>query len=76
MKLSMEWRIPWEADWPQDKKIKAAEKIIDYINRGTLFEERSRMRVADAQVVARNVTSPDGKASTPEDPYILFTLEN
>lgn len=62
----LEWRIPWEASWPLEKKVAAAEKLVGYIKRGTWFDVASRAQVTEAQVVQQTPTS---------EPFITMKLE-
>jgi hypothetical protein len=64
--LEIEWRIPWDAAWEHSKKVAAAERLVDYMRRGTFFDTTSRMKVASAEV--RQINPSD-------DPYIVLTLE-
>lgn len=54
MRLSLEWHVPWEANWSPEKKMAAAEKLADYLQRGTFFEEKSRMKVESVTIVRSN----------------------
>jgi hypothetical protein len=64
--IDIEWRIPWESGWDQEKRIRAAEKLVDYMKRGTFFTVDSRARLIEANVV---VPAPH------IDPYITMKLE-
>lgn len=69
MKLEIEWRIPWPATWDLEKKLKASEKLAEYMNKGTFFESRRRMRASNVQIVKPAINGG-------EDPYITLELEN
>ena len=70
MRLELEWRIPWEPGWDQAKKEAAADKLADYMRKGTFFETQRRMRASEVTVVKPNTEKGNN------DPYITFTLEN
>lgn len=67
MILELEWRIPWDADWDQGKKLRAAEKLVGYINQGTMFESRIRA-MAKAEIA-------EDSLGRNNDPYIKIRLE-
>lgn len=69
MILTFEWRVPWPNEWDGERKLRAAEKLVDYMERGTMFETQRRMKVVQAR--ACTVASTTGES----DPWIEFTLE-
>lgn len=68
MKIDLEWRIPWPADWEREKKVRAAEKLASYANDGTIFESKNRM-LGKAEVAYTSGNHDD-------DPFLRIRLES
>lgn len=63
MIIHLEWRIPW-SDVKPENRMRAAEKLCDYVNRGTMFDVTRRMK-AHASV-----------GGLAHDPFITIELES
>lgn len=72
MRLELEWRIPWPADWTEEKKNQAAERLVSYMRDGTFYETERRMRVVNAAVKG-TLMNKDGVSL--RDPYVTLVLE-
>lgn len=66
MPIEIEWHIPWDSEWSGEKKLAAANRLVEYMTRGTFFEVASRMRVVEARAIQINPTA---------DPFIQLKLE-
>lgn len=64
MIINLEWRIPWDETVKPENRKKAADKLVSYINEGTMYEVTKRMK-AHARV-----------GGTDTDPFLYIDLEN
>lgn len=65
MRIDLEWIPPWPAEWPPERKEAAADRLVNYMTEGTLYESRRRLRVTEAAAV-----------QTADVLKIVFTLED
>jgi hypothetical protein len=73
VRLDLEWRIPWPAEWDGDKKTKAAERLAEYMRTGTFYETQRRMRVVEARV--EKLEAQPSRAVPTNEPYLVLVLE-
>lgn len=73
--VEFEWHIPWPADWDLEKKVRASQKLVEYMTQGTIIETSTRMRVTKADVIEPfKVADTDAKVR--RDPFIRYRLEH
>lgn len=72
MIIDLEWRIPWPVDWDAEKRVKAAKKLVEYIETGTLYSVTHRMQAKAEAIYNEKV---DGSPSETSSPFLRIRLE-